>query len=199
MSNRPIAACWTLSWLVVLVSTSVGCGDDAKRMTCAEPACDDEVVHQDVGEVVEPPDDEVSRVSFELNGSATTFDTFAGSDYTLGGTPPMRFVITARKGNRSLEIAIAPVEASPLGRWRESDVGEATVQICYDDGISASSDISLADCPDGFSHQAVAYDLTLTANPGVGEFTRGQFTATLANPFDQRVFITGGAIDVRQR
>lgn len=186
-------------FLLALVALfAAGCGSDGGTADDDAATSDDTVAGdadgaaQDAVDTI-PPLEPISKLTFALEGVPNTFDDdarviFAEADQILK--------ITATERNRKIEINLFPVTARAVGNWNFNEPSEVNVLICYHDGSGAQQ---LSQCPIGFSHESIAYDVTISSNEGPGEFVEGTFSATLQDAQGTTLEITDGVIDAKYR
>lgn len=186
-----------------LTALASGCGDDAASpagdtattadtTTGADTAAVDAA---DVAEVFVPPLEKVSKITFKLGGVNNTFDVGGRAFYVAGGDDAKLLKLTANLGTRKIEINILPVEPFAVGNWSDSVFSEVGVVICYNDGSGAAE---LPSCPAGsFTHESIAYDVTVTTNNGPNSRVEGTFSATLQDGAGGLLEVTEGVFDLR--
>lgn len=192
----------SLGPLLAVLALASACGDDAATpggdtATASDTASADDVASADAAaEVFVPPLEKVSRITFKLNGVNNDFDVAGGAFYVAGGDDAKLFKVSANKGTRKIEINILPVEPFAVGTWSDSVFSEVGVLICYNDGTGA---VELPSCPVGFTHESIAYDVTVTTNNGPDSRVEGTFTATFQDSVGGTLELTEGVFDVLHR
>lgn len=153
---------------------------------------------QDAGppepEVVIPPLQKTPKITFNIGGVPQTFDLNARAIYV---NADKLLKIEGGKGVRKLEINISGVDMTTVGGWKESDLTEVSVAVCYYDG-SNKPFVGGACGGDagGFTFIATAYDVTIDKNNGPDSYVEGAFTATMESANGEVLEFADGVIDV---
>jgi|GEM_PF-2841551 len=195
---------WILALMMVTTSVwAVGCGDDGASSGDDTATSDDTTASDVTTDTADtaaadtiPPLEKISKITFKLGGVNNTFDVNGEADYIPNGDPGNQFKISADKGTRKIEINVLPVEEFVVGHWNDTEFSEVGVLICYNDGSGVRE---LPTCPVGFTHESIAYDLTISENNGTGSYVQGTFTGTLQDADGNTVDITEGVFDVKHR
>lgn len=192
-----------LSLLLALALPLAACGDDGAAPAGDTTAAGDTVAADatsadatDASDVYIPPLEKVSKITFKLNGVNNVFDVNGQADHIASGDPGNLMKIFATKATRKLELNLLPVDEYVVGHWSDSEFSEVTVLICYNDGTAPQE---LPTCQVGFTHEAIAYDVTIAENNGVGSYVTGSFTATLQDVLGGTLEVTDGVFDVKHR
>jgi hypothetical protein len=145
-------------------------------------------------EVVIPPLQKTPKVTFNIGGVPQTFDLNARAIYV---NADKLLKIEGGKGVRKLEINIAGVDITTVGGWKESDLTEISVAVCYYDG-SNKPFVGGACGGDagGFTFIATAYDVIIDKNNGPDSYVEGTFSSTMESANGEVLEFTDGVIDV---
>ncbi|PKN59458.1 MAG: hypothetical protein CVU56_00055 [Deltaproteobacteria bacterium HGW-Deltaproteobacteria-14] len=189
--------------LILATAWAPACGGDGGTSDADTAAVDGtdataSDVAGDTGGAVDtiPGLEKISKITFKLGGVNNTFDVNGEADYIPNGDPGSLFKISANKATRLIEINILPVDEFAVGSWSDTEFSEVGVLICYNDGTGVRE---LQACPVGFTHESIAYMVTVADNNGPGSYVQGTFSGTLQDADGGTLEITEGVFDVKHR
>ncbi len=183
-----------LGALAVLVCVAACGSDDGDDGDVAEDAVEDiaeDTTPQDTTYV--PPLERITKIEFKINGVKNTFDLDASAIFVAA---EQQIKIKASKSLRKLEINLLPITDTAVGQWLDSELSEVGVLICYNDGGTPGE---LSQCPVGFTHESIGYDVTIAENDPTTGFMSGSFTAVMVDANGDTLQFTDGEFDVKRR
>jgi hypothetical protein len=143
-------------------------------------------------ETAPPPLEQVSNISFDLNGIPQNFNLNARADY-ISSTSTLK--VSAGFQSRKIELNVGPIDPTVVGAFADTDTSEIVVVLCYYDGVTETQAPS---CTVGFSHSSISYALELTEHQNPGRVV-GSFSTELENSAGDLTQITNGTFDVQHK
>lgn len=134
-----------------------------------------------------------AEIRFSINGSVRVLDLNAQALYTESGR---RFLISATRNSRRIEIRLAPTSLLITGAW-DSDIFNSTLAtICYTDGATGAG---VGDCDAPFTHREGPYKVQIKRNDGIGGRVEGTFEVTMTDINRDTLVLSGGSFSVNHR